>query len=159
VAVSDTTIEIKIAVAIVTANSRNRRPTIPPISRSGMNTATSERVIESTVKPISPAPASAAAKGPLPCSRYRVMFSITTIASSTTKPVEMVSAMSERLSRLYPIRYMTPKVPMSDSGTATLGMMASRGLRRNANTTRMTRMTEMMSDRSTSCTDARIVVV
>jgi len=28
------------------------------------------------------------------------MFSITTIASSTTKPVEMVSAISERLSML-----------------------------------------------------------
>ena len=47
---------------------------------------------------------------------------------------------------------------MSDSGTATLGMMAIRGLRRKANTTRMARMTEMMSDRSTSRTDARIVV-
>ena len=30
------------------------------------------------------------------------MFSITTIASSTTKPVAMVSAISDRLSRLKP---------------------------------------------------------
>src|SRR5216684_4240508 len=37
------------------------------------------------------------------------MFSRTTIASSTTNPVEIVSAMRERLSRLYPKRYMTPK--------------------------------------------------
>src|SRR5216684_519176 len=40
------------------------------------------------------------------------MFSIITIASSTTKPVEMVKAISERLSRLYPSRYITPKVPV-----------------------------------------------
>ena len=40
------------------------------------------------------------------------MFSITTMASSTTNPVEMVSAISERLSMLKPARYITPKVPM-----------------------------------------------
>ena len=40
----------------VTANSRNSRPTMPPISSSGMNTATSDTEIEMMVKPISPAP-------------------------------------------------------------------------------------------------------
>ncbi len=50
------------------------------------------------------------------------MFSITTIASSTTKPVAMVSAISVRLLIEKPARYMTPNVPTSDSGTATLGM-------------------------------------
>ena len=53
------------------------------------------------------------------------MFSTITIASSTTKPVEMVSAISDRLSRLYPSRYIAPNVPTSDSGTATLGMMVA----------------------------------
>ena len=48
-----------------------------------------------------------------------------TMASSTTNPVEMVSAMSERLFRLKPARYMTPKVPTSDTGTATLGMVVA----------------------------------
>ena len=37
----------------------------------------------------------------------RAMFSIITIASSTTKPVEMVRAISVRLFRLYPRRYIT----------------------------------------------------
>jgi hypothetical protein len=36
----------------------------------------------------------------MPLSKCRVMFSTTTMASSTTNPVEMVSAISERLSRL-----------------------------------------------------------
>ena len=44
----------------VTANSRNSRPTIPPISKIGMKTATSEVLMESTVKPISREPWSAA---------------------------------------------------------------------------------------------------
>ncbi len=84
----------------VMANSRKRRPTIPPISRIGMNTATSDTLIDTTVNPISLAPRSAASMGGTPASRWRVMFSITTIASSTTKPVAIVSAISDRLSRL-----------------------------------------------------------
>jgi len=48
------------ATESVTANSRKRRPTIPPISRMGMKTAISEMLIESTVKPISREPRIAA---------------------------------------------------------------------------------------------------
>ena len=97
--------------------------------------------------------------GGMPASRRRDMFSITTIASSTTKPVEIVNAMSDRLSMLKPNRYMTAKVPMSEAGTATVGMSVARQLRRNMKTTRITRMTERIRVRSTSLTDARIVVV
>src|ERR1700751_1086760 len=95
----------------------------------------------------------------MPSSKWRVTFSMTTIASSTTNPVEMVSAINERLSMLYPKRYMTAQVPMSETGTATAGMNVARGLRRNTNTTTMTSTTEIMRVRSTSATDARIVVV
>ena len=41
---------------------------MPPISSSGMNTATSETLIEMMVKPISPAPLNAAASGFSPSS-------------------------------------------------------------------------------------------
>ncbi len=88
------------AVDRVTANSRNRRPTMPPISRMGMKTATREMLMESTVKPISFEPSRAACLAGTPFSMWRVMFSSTTMASSTTNPVAMVSAMRERLSRL-----------------------------------------------------------
>ncbi len=44
----------------VTANSLNSRPTIPPISRIGMKTATSETLMERTVKAISLLPDRAA---------------------------------------------------------------------------------------------------
>ncbi len=58
------------------------------------------------------------------------MFSIITMASSTTKPVEMVSAISDRLLSEYPHRYITPKVPIRLSGTATPGMSVARSERR-----------------------------
>ncbi len=60
VVVSDTTSETAIAALRVTANSWKSRPTMPPISRMGMNTAISEVLMETTVKPISRAPTSAA---------------------------------------------------------------------------------------------------
>ena len=70
------------------------------MARMGMNTATSDRLIERTVKPTSLEPSMAAWKRGMPASTWRVMFSSTTIASSTTKPVAMMSAISDRLSRL-----------------------------------------------------------
>ena len=100
VSVSDTTPDTRIAALSVTANSWNSRPISPPMKRSGMNTATSDRLMEITVNPICRAPFNAASIGESPFSMKRTMFSITTMASSTTKPVETVSAISDRLSRL-----------------------------------------------------------
>ena len=44
------------AAPIVTANSWKRRPTMPPMKRTGMKTAASEIVIDRIVKPISAIP-------------------------------------------------------------------------------------------------------
>ena len=60
VSVSEMNADSTMVMAIVTANSRNTRPTMPPISRIGMNTAISENVIDTIVKPISREPLSAA---------------------------------------------------------------------------------------------------
>src|SRR6201993_3843822 len=87
------------------------------------------------------------------------MFSNTTIASSTTNPVEMASAINDKLSRLYPSRYITPNVPTSESGTAMLGMIVDRTVRRNTNTTMITSTMEISSVLSMSLTDALTVVV
>ena len=81
------------------------------------------------------------------------------MASSTTKPVAIVSAINERLLRLKPKRYMAPKVAISDTGTATQGISVARQLRRKKNTTSTTRHTAMTSVRSTSRSEARIVLV
>ena len=69
VVVSETTMEMATATLKVTANSRNMRPTIPPIRRMGMNTAISEVLMDRTVNPISREPRSAASSGVIPCSR------------------------------------------------------------------------------------------
>ncbi len=82
----------------VMVNSRKMRPTMPPTSMNGMNTATSDRLMDSTVKPTSSAPRNAACMRLMPSSICRVVFSITTMASSTTKPVATVNAISEKLS-------------------------------------------------------------
>ena len=98
--VRDTAAEMTMVTARVIANSWNNRPTISPMKSSGMRAAISDTVNEMMVKPICRDPLSAASMGLSPFSIYRAMFSIITMASSTTKPVEMVSAINDRLSRL-----------------------------------------------------------
>ncbi len=120
------------------ANSRNSRPTTSAMNSSGISTAISDTVSETSVKPISSAPFSAAWNGVSPISMWRAMFSTMTMASSTTKPVAMVSAISVRLLIEKPARYITPKVPTSDSGTTMLGMIVAGTLRRNRNVTSTT---------------------
>jgi len=66
VSVNETKPEIRMVTAMVTANSRKTRPTIPPISNTGMNTAISEKVMDRMVKPISLEPLSAASNGRIP---------------------------------------------------------------------------------------------
>jgi hypothetical protein len=68
VSVSDTNADTKIDTAIVTANSLNRLPKMPPKNRNGTNTATKEIVIETIVKPISLVASSAACIGVFPSS-------------------------------------------------------------------------------------------
>ena len=56
---------------MVTANSWNRRPMMPPMKSTGRKTAVSESVMETMVKLTSRAPSSAASRGVLPISRCR----------------------------------------------------------------------------------------
>ncbi len=70
------------------------------MKKHGMNTAISEAVSEMMVKPISPPPsARPSSEGQLPRCDARCS-SIITIASSTTKTVPIVSAITRDLSRL-----------------------------------------------------------
>ena len=153
------TSEIITAADSVTANSRNSRPICPSMNSSGMNTATSDRLIDSTVKPTSRAPSSAASTRSMPFSMWRIVFSSTTMASSTTKPVATVSAIRLRLFRLKPSRYITPKVPSSDTTVATAGTMVARTLRKNSPTTSTTSTIEIIRVNSISASDARMELV
>src|SRR5262249_21312359 len=110
VADSRTAVETAIAKGRGTENSRKARAARPVINNSGMNAATNEMLIESTVKPICRAPSIAAANGGMPFSRLRKQFSIMTIASSTTNPTETARAISDRLSIEKPASHIIAQV-------------------------------------------------
>ena len=122
-----------------------------------MNTATSDSVIDRIVNATSFDPSYAACMGFFPISMCRTMFSSITIASSTTKPTESVSAISDRLSRLYPSKYITANVPTSEHGSARLGIIVAERLRRKMKMTSTTSATVIIIVSFTSCTDSRIV--
>ena len=141
---------------MVTANSCNILPSIPPIKRTGMKTATSERVIEMIVKPISLEPLNAASIGFSPCSMWRTMFSSITIASSTTKPTDRVRAIRVILLTEKPRPYIAANVPIIESGRARLGITVAEILRRNKKMTRITRAIVSSKVNLTSATESLI---
>ena len=65
---SDTTAETRMVTLSVTANSRNKRPTMSPMNSSGISTAINETVKDTMVKPICAEPLSAASSGFSPSS-------------------------------------------------------------------------------------------
>ena len=69
--VRETNIEMMIAAAMVSANSRNSRPVLPVMSESGTSTATTDSVVAMTGKPTSLAPFHAASMGGSPSSWRR----------------------------------------------------------------------------------------
>ncbi len=129
------------------------------MNRSGTKTAISDALIDTTVKPICRAPSTAAAIDPMPASMLRVTFSIMTMASSTTKPTEIVMAIRDRLSSEKPENHIMSTVPASDSGTATPAASVGVRRRRNSSTTPITRATVISSVIWMSRTLARMVVV
>jgi hypothetical protein len=68
VVVREITSEIRMDTDKVTVNSRNSLPIRPPASMKGMNTATSDRLMDTTVKPTSRAPSRAACMRSMPAS-------------------------------------------------------------------------------------------
>ena len=102
------------------------------MNRIGMNTAASDVVIVRIVKPISFDPLSDAVSRSSPASMWRTMFSSITIASSTTKPIERMSAIIDRLLRLKPSSCMTANVPRMENGSASAGMSVADPLWRKA---------------------------
>ena len=123
---------------------------------TGMKTAASDTVMEMIVNEISRDPSNDACMGVFPISMWRMMFSSITIASSTTKPTESVSAISERLSRLYPSWYITANVATIEAGSARLGMIVAETFLRKMKITATTRPTVSSSVSLTSATDSRI---
>src|SRR5207244_8001792 len=90
--------EMEIEKAIVSANWRNRIPVVPGKNATGTNTATRTSEVAITAPVTSFMAADAARLGSLsPSLICRSMFSITTMASSTTSPVASVMPNSVRV--------------------------------------------------------------
>ena len=87
------------------------------------------------------------------------MFSIMTMASSTTKPMQTASAISDRLSMEKPAAHIAAQVPASDSGTVMPAAKVAAVRRRNRNTTSITSIAVAASVICMSCTLARMVSV
>ena len=92
----------------------------------GTNTAASTSAMAMTAVPTSSMVLWAASRGDMPSAMLRSTFSTTTMASSTTMP--MASTMPNSVSVLIekPSAAMTAKVPISETGIATIGMIAVR---------------------------------
>jgi hypothetical protein len=92
VRVSATNADSATAPASATDNSRNSRPVLPSMKPTGRNTATSTVVVAITANATCLVPRTAATSFGSPRSTRRWMFSSTTIASSTTRPIDSTSA-------------------------------------------------------------------
>ena len=79
VSVNETNSESSVAEAITRPNWRKKPPTVPDMNATGVNTTTSTRVIAMAAIPISLRPLMAASCGSSPISRWRKMFSSTTM--------------------------------------------------------------------------------
>ena len=112
-----TTSEIAIAIATVSAWSRNSWPAMPCTNTSGRNTAMVVNVEATTAMLTSRVPAMAASMMPRPRSRALAMLSSTTIESSTTRPVARARPPSDITFKLRPSWPMKKNVAMIDTGS------------------------------------------
>ncbi len=139
------------AMTIVIANWRNSSPVTPPMNATGTNTAHSESTIATRALATWRMARSAATRGGSPSVAIRrSTFSITTIASSTTMPIASTSPNNVSTLIDMPKASRPPNVPMTLTGTASMGMSVARQLCRNRNTTSVTRNSASSSVTTTS---------
>ena len=74
----------------------------------------------------------------MPSSMCRKMFSSTTMASSTTRPMASTIASRVRVLTVKPKAYIRANAPISETGMVTIGMMVARRLRRKKKITSTT---------------------
>ncbi len=108
---------------------------------TGTNTAAMTNEI-ATIAPLISFMASVVASKGDRCfsSIFTCTASMTTMASSTTIPMAMTKAKRDIKLSVMPKAFMTAKVPIKETGTARIGIMAERQSPKNMNTTNATKM-------------------
>src|SRR2546422_8397350 len=142
--------EMETEKAMVSANCRNRIPVVPGNSATGTNTDTSTSEVAMTAPATSPIATEVAPRASVsPSEMWRCTFSMTTMASSTTRPV--ASVMPKRVSVLIEkLNSRTKrKVPTSETGIVMAGIKV---VRQSCKKTKMTRMTSRIASSSVSKT-------
>ena len=159
VMVKDTKAETKTAPAITTPNSLNKEPIKPSRKITGINTTASVIEVDITAKKISLLPSLAACLSGSPSSNFLKIFSVTTIPSSTTKPV--ASTMASKVNTLIekPAIYMIKKVAMSEIGISIKGLIAINQFLKKKKITSTTNPKEIKMVSLTSVKARRIVFV
>ncbi len=135
-------------------------PVVPGKNETGMNTEMSTSDVAMTAPVTSAMALEVAWWGSLsPSVICRCTFSITTMASSTTRPV--ASVMPNRVSELIekPKTLINAKVPTSETGIVTAGMMVARQSCRNRKMTTITMTIASPSVRTTSRMESPTTVV
>ena len=150
VSVSAISPENKTDAASAMPNSVNNRPVFPPMKDSGKKTETSTRVVAITAKAISRDPSREASNGSSPNSMRRWIFSSTTMASSTTRPMASTRPSSVSTFTENPNTAIGRKDATMETGMATAGMMVARTDRRNRKITPTTSASAIISACSTS---------
>ena len=120
----------------------------------GTNTAASTSAIAITGPDTSCIAFRVASRAESPSRSHRSTFSTTTIASSTTIPIASTRPNSERLLSEKPSSRITAKVPMSETGTASIGTSVARHCWRKTSTTTNTSTTASNSVFVTSWIDS-----
>ena len=100
----------------------------------GKNTATMDKVVANTARPISCVPSMAALNALLPIWTWRTMFSRTTMASSISKPTHRDKAIRVTMLMVKPSHCMNMNVPMSEIGKVRPVITVERQELRNKNT-------------------------
>ena len=135
-------------------------PVVPGKNETGTKTAIKTRDVAMTALVTSPMALEVASWGS-ECSMamWRCTFSMTTMASSTTSPV--ASVMPKRVSELMekPNNLMKAKVPISETGIVTAGMMVARQSSRKRKMTVMTMKMARPRVHSTSRMESPTTVV
>ena len=157
--VRETKAEINTAPATTIPNSRNNLPTKPSKKITGKKTTANVKEVEITAKKISLLPSKAAFRIGIPCSNFRNIFSVTTIPSSTTKPVANTIPKSVSTLMVNPKRYMIKNVAISEIGISIKGRMAINQFLKKKNITKTTNPNEMRRVSSTSFKDWRTFFV
>src|SRR5216684_6067104 len=115
--------EMETENAMVNANCRNNMPVVPGNRATGTNTDTSTNEVATTAPATSFIATLAALCGSeMPSMMCRSTFSITTMASSTTRPVASVMPNSVRVLTEKPKSLTKMNVPMSETGMVIAGI-------------------------------------